>query len=303
MIICVAILHGVRAKEQFPVAAVTIIIIWFKILSYFRGFRGAGVFTRLVLRILYEIRYFLMMWSVVLLGFANAYIIIFQGDNAAYYSDPTGDLRVRNLGTAFITMFRGSTGGGLDLIWRGDTIYPNGALEGDGSFPIGNTQLYNLQLFLFVVFTLCCNVLLLNLLIALMSSVFVSISEKASAQYRLDKTRLMIGLEEMFLYSNKQLQSPRWLHVVAPKEDRFWVKEGTGIDQLKDQIQDQFSGMACRLDDLKQQSVTADTRGDSSITQLKAQIHELTTETSHKLNRLEEIIKALAESQRQVCAY
>ena len=302
MIICVAILHGVRAKEQFPVAAVTIIIIWFKMLSYFRGFRGAGVFTRLVLRILYEIRYFLMVWSVVLLGFANAYIIIFQGDNDAYYTDPTGDLRVRNLGTAFITMFRGSTGGGLDLVWRGDTIYPNGALEVDGAFPIGNSQLYNLQLFLFVVFTLCCNVLLLNLLIALMSSIFVSISEKAAAQYRLDKTRLMIGLEDMFLHNRQQTQSPRWLHVVAPKEDRVWDKEGTGVEQLKDQIHDTFKTMACQLDELKQRSINTDTRSDTTVAQLKSQIHELNAETNHKLNRLDDMISKLAESRQHVRA-
>ena len=52
----VAILHGVRANEEFPVAAVTILLVWFKMLSFFRGFRGIGVFTRLVMRILYEIK-------------------------------------------------------------------------------------------------------------------------------------------------------------------------------------------------------------------------------------------------------
>ena len=184
------------------------------------------------------------------MGFANAYIVLFQGDNAAYGVTSTSDERFANLGLSFVSMFRGSTGGGLDLIWRGDSQYPNGATS-NGIFPIGNTQLYNLQLVLFVLFTLICNVLLLNLLIALMSAVFATVSEKASAQYRMDKTMLMIGLEGQFLRRPLQVTSERWLHIVAPKESPFWEKEGTVMDRLRDHVREGFGKVNTEMKELR----------------------------------------------------
>ena len=232
-----AILHGLRYEDEFTVAAITILFVWFKMLSYFRGFRGSGVFTRLVLKILFEIRYFLLVWFVVLLGFANAYIILFQGNNQGNFLPlTTGDLHFLNMGTAFISMFKGSTGGGLDLVWRGDSGFPNGASSPGNPFPVANSQLYNLQLILYVLFTLACNVLLLNMLIALMSSVYDEVNQVAAAQYRLDKTRLMLNLEKTFI-GKKSGSSKRWLHVIAPKESEFWKNSNKSeIDEVKDHV-------------------------------------------------------------------
>ena len=213
----------------------TMLLVWFKLLSFFRGFRGSGVFTRLVLRILYEIRYFLLVWIVILLGFANAYMIVFQGNNLAYLTDPSADLHFVNLGDALVNMFKGSIGGGLDLVWRGDVQFPNGA-QYNGTFPIGDSNLYNLQLVLYIMFSLVCNVLLLNLLIAQMSSVYDQVNHVAAAQYRLDKAKLMIGLEASFLRFESKSKSPIWLHVVAPKTSSFWEIERTGLDGIKDHI-------------------------------------------------------------------
>ncbi len=38
--------------------------------------QGAGVFVRLVFQMAYEIRYFMLLWTVVFIGFANAYVML-----------------------------------------------------------------------------------------------------------------------------------------------------------------------------------------------------------------------------------
>ena len=115
LVILLLVLHCCRSAAEFEIAAITVMLIWFKLLSLLRGFRGAGVFTRLVLAIIFEIRYFLLVWSVVLLGFANAYVLLFQGKYGNDFSS-NGDLHFINLGAAFVSVFRGSTGGGVDLL-------------------------------------------------------------------------------------------------------------------------------------------------------------------------------------------
>ena len=214
LVFAVAFLHGFRDANEFPVTAITVILNYSKLLSFFRGFRGSGIFTRLVLKILIEIRYFLLVWAVVLFGFANAYIVLFQGSNSFYQS--SGDLHFLNLGTAFVSMFKGSTGGGLDLIFAGDSQYPNGAQAGL-HFPIANTELYNLQLVLYVLVTLICNVLLLNLLIALMTSIYNDAKSRASAQYRMDKTLFMLGMERLLFNFGFKFDREKWVQVSAPR--------------------------------------------------------------------------------------
>ena len=84
-----------------------------------------------------------------------------------------------------------------------------------------------------------CNVLLLNLLIALMSSVYDSVYEKAEAQYLMDKTRLMLGLESIFI-STARASAPRWLHVTGPKESRFWKSKATEVEELESKMSQKF---------------------------------------------------------------
>ena len=281
LVIVVAILHGLRMDSEFAVATITILMIWFKLLSFFRGFRGAGVFTRLVLKILFKIRYFLLVWSVVLLGFANAYIIIFKGDNHVYGTDPTSNLRFINMGTAFVSMFKGSTGGGLDLVWRGDAQYPNGAQAGV-QFPVANSDLYNLQLILFVFFSLACNVLLLNILIALMSSVYAEVNDIAAEQYRLDKTLLMLTLERNFLGNDKKASKKRYLHVVAPKGSDFWSSEGTIMAIVKN-TENTINTIAESINKI---SVTNSSEFESKISALEQKLTEQSNILSQKIDKL-----------------
>ena len=110
----------------------------------------------------------------------------------------------------------------------------------------------------YILFTLACNVVLLNLLIALMGSVFDKVADVASAQYRLDKTKLMISLERLFLYRESQLKSKRWLHVIAPENGMFWtgvvLNDMTAIRQLSSNTDSMVDKMRFDVDALKSKS-------------------------------------------------
>ena len=217
----------------------------------------------------------------VLLGFANAYIILFQGNNPNYRNNEASDLHFSNLGTAFLDMFKGSTGGGLDLVWRGDLQFPNGAAY-NGTFPIGDSNLLNLQYVIFILFSLICNVLLLNLLIALMSAVYTSVSEVASAQYRLDKAKLMIGLEDIFLWTNNQTSAPRWLHMVGSITSTFWENSSNDLRSERVKLEAQIMSLMHKNDDQYTQFNLKIDRLDSLLSRV-AGIKHLTPATNYSV--------------------
>ena len=59
--------------EEFVVASFAVLFVWFKLLWIVRGFQGAGMFILMVFEISWQIRYFLIVWCIVLLGFANSF--------------------------------------------------------------------------------------------------------------------------------------------------------------------------------------------------------------------------------------
>eukprot|EP00042_Codosiga_hollandica_P009187 m.21404 g.21404 ORF g.21404 m.21404 type:complete len:1119 (+) comp32788_c0_seq1:123-3479(+) len=251
-----AILHGTRSEAEFIVTTLAILLVWFKLLSYFRGFRGSGVFIRIVFKIAFEIRYFIVLWLVVLMGFANGFLMMFRGQQDS----------LLNLGVSFVFMFKGATGG-MDAVIRDSAS--------SDPFPFdGHSELYNLQLVLFVLFTLAANVLLLNLLIALMGDIFDRINAVANPQYRLEKAKLLISLERLFLRFPFQRTRKRWLHISAPVHGDMWeVAVGTGeyiagieqrvsskmaqeqldkVKEMQEQHSKQLSSQAHLIDELKQ---------------------------------------------------
>eukprot|EP00042_Codosiga_hollandica_P037786 m.301457 g.301457 ORF g.301457 m.301457 type:complete len:1383 (+) comp55224_c0_seq8:392-4540(+) len=257
-----AILHILRDDNQYAVGTVAVLLVWFKMLSFLRGFRGAGVFIRLVFLIAYEIRYFLLIWFIVMLGFANAYIIMFR-ENADSF---------RNMGTAFLYLFQASNNI-LDLYFR-----PIGS--NSGGFPFADsTGLYNLQLFLFLLFTLSCNVVLLNLLIALMSSVFNDTVQVAAPSYRLEKSKLILNLELVFIDSiigrtltaciqrfQRRKAQHAWLHIVAGEHRNTWRR--AAVKPTEEALQD----LTEKLDSF----VQASDQNKGQSTELAKSVQELT---------------------------
>ena len=81
-----------------------------------------------------------------------------------------------------------------------------------------------------------------------MASVYVEMTRISAAQYRLDKTKLIIALEGLFLRTTKQTNSERWLHIIAPVHHDLWeplaynesIELKNHIDAATTKIQKQF---------------------------------------------------------------
>ena len=203
LVIATAVLHCQRRQEQWATAAVAILIIWMKILEYCRGMDGFGLFVAVVLQITWEIRYFMCVWLIIVMGSANAYLVLFKSQSEAGFWV--------NLGTAFVSMYYGIVSGSLAPNLRGAAFQPQ------------DTQLYNLQLVVYVAVVFIANMLLLNMLIALMNSVFNDVTAKADVYQRMQKADLVLEIERVNLpmaraqdwYANHQYMSPVTEVVVA----------------------------------------------------------------------------------------
>ena len=210
--------------------------------------------------------------------------MLFQGDNLKFSS--TGDLHFLNLGTSLVELFKGATGGGFDLQFRGDIPYPP-----------HSSQLYNLQLIMYVLFILVCNVLLLNLLIALMASVYSDVKEKAAAQYRLDKVLLMLGMEGMFYHFDSALKSNTWLHVVAPIKHEIWassaltetVKIRNRVDEKTEEVKRQVDDVSIKLSELRKQTDKMEKRLESKIARTQDQLNDIKSLLSQVLTATMEV--------------
>jgi hypothetical protein len=80
-----------------------------------------------------------------------------------------------------------------------------------------HADLYIIQIIIFFLFTLLTNVIMLNMLISLMGAVYEDVASQARSQYRMEKAKLMLSLENLILRFKFQRVAPPWLHIVAPE--------------------------------------------------------------------------------------
>jgi F0F1-type ATP synthase membrane subunit b/b' len=252
LVFATAILHGTRSRRQYAVAAVTILMLWFKLLSFLRGFQGSGVFVRLLFAIGFKIRYFLLVWAIVIIGFANAFIILFRAGL------PTSvDGQFSNLGTSFVNAFKGAVSG-ADLYFRNTPADTANVAFADHS------DLYNLQLILYVMFTLVANTLMLNMLIALMGSVYNDVVAVARSQFRLERAKLLLSLENLFLLKKARGSTAElWLQVVAPVNGDMWIGPGDSKELVE--IKKQAEKMEKLIADLRARTEEAQKKAEETV--------------------------------------
>jgi hypothetical protein len=133
----------------------------------------------MILRIMFDIKFFLFILAVVLTGFALAFWML---------SYPDAHLPFGTIPAAFINTFMYMLGQGI-------------------SADFGHTSSPQLGVFLLVLFMLFMMILMLNLLIALMGNSFEAVHSKGIAQWRLEQASMM--LEQRFTLSAGVLRRHR----------------------------------------------------------------------------------------------
>jgi WD40 repeat protein len=213
-----ALLYAFNNSYFFVVGGFAMLAMWLKLLSFSRGFAGSGMFMRMIFEVARGIRYFLVLLIVVIIAFGSANYLFFRGTVPSYAT----------IGSALVYQFSGIAGG-TQLRLRDNT-------NPDFLLPFADqSPLYNAQLMLYMLFILVVPVLFLNLLIALMMDVYGAINVTAASHYRMEKAKLILSLEGLFLQflPSKKLRKDPFLHVFAPRESKIWDNGASRVTQFQ----------------------------------------------------------------------
>ena len=83
-----------------------------------------------------------------------------------------------------------------------------------------------------------------------MGSVFQRVADEAASQYRLDKTYLMISLEELFLRSKRHAVCNPWVIVMAPEVCDLWsdTTQDSAMVAMETRINEKIEATASRTE-------------------------------------------------------
>ena len=94
---------------------------------------------------------------------------------------------------------------------------------------------------LLLAFTYFINIVMLNLLIAIMGDIFDRIQENARAEFTFARAQIILEFEEVLSKEEKENKEwfPTWLQVLVPKldvDDDVWIKWGGRVRSLKNSV-------------------------------------------------------------------
>lgn len=141
-----------------------IMLAWMKLLRYSRVFRFMGLFLRIIWAMVKELRGWGILFSVFLLAFSFAHLVIFGAFLPEY----------RGVRDSLVTILRASLG---DIDYSGMNEF-NRALA-----PV-----------LYLITTLAMGIILLNTLIAQMADSYTRVSFRAKKEYACDRTLMFVAL-------------------------------------------------------------------------------------------------------------
>jgi len=193
----------------FIISGAVVLALWLKLLYYFRGFRSTGPLVRVIIRIIYDIGYFLLILLVFLAGFSFCFFTITQTDLHDYDGgDEALDTMKASFGTMWLTLmslFSAMTGNYDLSLFQGSSFY--GVL----------TVLY-------ILYILAQAIIMLNLLIAIMGDSFENVQQMARGEWRGEQTKIILELEGVVAKVSPSIlaiYNPRWLNVLRVQGKEF----------------------------------------------------------------------------------
>ncbi|GMI01602.1 hypothetical protein TrVE_jg9814 [Triparma verrucosa] len=163
-------------------------------LYYMQGFdRSSGELVRMIIGIIRGVRGFIFILGICLLGFAAGFFVLFEQNSN--FNDISHDSPALSLLYSWQVMLNGFT-----------------VNEVDGSANYFVTAL------LFMFFTYFINIVMLNLLIAIMGDIFDRIQENAKAEFMFARANIILEFEALVSDSHKRNEEwfPTWLQVLVP---------------------------------------------------------------------------------------
>lgn len=178
---------------QLGFTATAAVLLWLRFLAFARGFRATGRFVRTVIRIMQSIAAFVVVLLFVVLGFAVAFHVLFQGTEALE-----------------LKPFR-----------RWEVLLKTyAAIFGEFDFAeMGEARVPWLSRLLMVGYSFLVGIVLLNLLIALMADVYSSVERNAESEWLLERAKIVLQVERPLPWSYiTPANFPLFLHVLRPRD-------------------------------------------------------------------------------------
>ncbi|GMH79949.1 hypothetical protein TrST_g10365 [Triparma strigata] len=182
-------------------------ISWINILFYMQFHVEIGELVRMIIDIIQGIKTFLVILVICMVGFAASFFVLFE-EQSDTDGDSTHKSPPRAILQSYTTMLAGFTEDDIQ-----------------GSASTGTTAI------LFIAFTIFINIIMLNLLIAIMGDIFDKIQENAKAEFIFARANIVPEFEGTL--TKTQRANPEWfptyLQVLVPtlesdeSEDGEWV--------------------------------------------------------------------------------
>eukprot|EP00045_Choanoeca_perplexa_P017145 m.243226 g.243226 ORF g.243226 m.243226 type:complete len:1747 (-) comp17460_c0_seq1:28-5268(-) len=207
---------------------------WLGLLYFMQSFRATGVLVRMIIKVVVDIRWFLLILGFVLLGCTNAFYVMIHYDQRGEGYE--------SVSAALFSTFATMTLGDFD-----SANFTQGPFRGVLSV-------------MFALTIMGISIVLLNLLIAILSDSYERVQDKADVEFQKLRAAYLVELEASMLPADLQDEErfPRWIHVMLPGESQGRFDVWTGmlgsmkgkVDERADKLEELFKKQEQKLKEI-----------------------------------------------------
>ncbi|KAG2498331.1 hypothetical protein HYH03_003591 [Edaphochlamys debaryana] len=235
LVLIIPPLHVARVSDDGgevlgPLIAFGMLLVWFKALFYGLAFEPFGPIVNMVFMIAKAIRQFTMLLFMVCCSFGVALMVLSQYSIPAGSPDQFSRSGEQDFGRTLMTMWRGVLGQ-FDITWAWGSVWQE------------------LAIIFFSAFMFIVQILLLNMLIALMCEVYKKVAQTEEDVFLKGRASLIVEVET--LMARKQLEKyanmPPYVHLLTPVR-RSDAREKSGIEQRLEKLEQMLMKLQDALD-------------------------------------------------------
>ena len=257
------------------VAAVTMPLLAFQALFFLRGLKGSGALVRMILRITGGI----VTYCLILLVFIAAYSAAFQLMYPVQLSDDQG-MDFTSYARSLLTVF--------------------GMLFGNYDQPMLDQALSPFLASVFLVsFLFLTGIILLNLLIAIMASIYDSVNQQAEAEAIFAQAQLVLEYEDRISDKQRLVHRekwyPTWLQVLKRGSSYEIEAKSTAAADNDNDNKMVAQQQQLHLRRLEQQLDQAVGQVREEVGQVQEEMKKLRTETSELVGKLSALVEAIQQ--------
>ncbi|GMH50018.1 hypothetical protein TL16_g00674 [Triparma laevis f. inornata] len=203
--------------------AIALPLAWLNTLYFMQGFHESGRLVRMIIGIIKGIRVFLAILTVCMFGFAAGFFLILEGSFG--HTSP------------LVSVFSSYT---LLL----------GEYDLENLDRLNNDSEFTMTKIMFVCFTMLLNIIMLNLLIAIMGDIFDKIQENAKAEFLFARANIILEFEDVLTKKQKENREwfPVWLQVLVPTLKSTEMQDGDWVGRVR-ALKDSVNTVRQQLDE------------------------------------------------------